>query len=108
MGKPVAVDDSSFDDMVLKADQPTVVDLWAPWCQPCRMVAPILDELAEEYDKKIRFVKLDIDENPKTAARYGIMSIPTLLIFKNGEPFSQLVGLRPKSELKQSLEAALK
>lgn len=108
MSKPVAVDDGSFDQTVLKALKPVVVDLWAPWCQPCRLIAPILDELAEEYDGQINFVKLDIDDNPKTAARYGIMSIPTLLIFKNGQPFSQLVGLRPKGELKQNLEAALK
>jgi len=72
------------------------------------MVAPILDELAEEYNGRISFVKVDIDENPRTAARYGIMSIPSLLIFKNGEPVSHLVGLRPKGELKQNLDAVLK
>jgi thioredoxin 1 len=71
------------------------------------MVAPILDELAEEYSGKISFVKVDVDQNPKTAARYGIMSIPTLLIFKNGEPISHIVGFRPKEELKRSLEGAL-
>jgi len=71
------------------------------------MVAPILDELADEYDGRINFVKVDIDQNPKTASRYGIMSIPTLLVFKNGEPVSHIVGVRPKGELKQSLDAAL-
>ena len=71
------------------------------------MVAPILDELSEEYDGRINFVKVDVDQNPKTASRYGIMSIPTLLVFKNGEPVSHIVGVRPKGELKQSLDAAL-
>jgi len=108
MSQPLPVDDSSFDQMVLQAEKPVLVDLWAPWCQPCRMVAPILDELAEEYNGRISFVKVDIDENPRTAARYGIMSIPSLLIFKNGEPVSHLVGLRPKGELKQNLDAVLK
>ena len=107
MSKPVSVDDSNFDQMVLQADKPVLVDLWAAWCRPCLMVAPILDELAEEYDGRINFVKVDVDQNPKTATKYGIMSIPTLLIFKNGEPVSHLVGVRPKEELKQSLDAAL-
>ena len=107
MGKPVSVDESTFDEMVLQADRPVLVDLWAAWCRPCLMIAPILDELAEEYDGKISFVRVDVDHNPKTAARYGIMSIPTLLIFKNGEPVSHIVGLRPKAELKRSLDAVL-
>jgi len=107
MNKPVSIDDSSFDQMVLQADKPVLMDFWATWCKPCLMVAPILDELAEEYSGKINFVKMDVDQNPKTAAKYGIMSIPTLLIFKNGEPVSHIVGVRPKGELKQSLEATL-
>ena len=107
MSKPVPVDDSNFDQMVLQADKPVLVDLWATWCRPCLMVAPILDELSEEYDGRISFVKVDVDQNPKTAARYSIMSIPTLLIFKNGEPVSHIAGLRPKGELKQSLDDAL-
>ncbi len=107
MSKSVAVDDSNFDQIVLKAEKPVLVDLWAPWCKPCLMVAPILDELSDEYDGKISFVKVDIDQNPKTATRYGIMSIPTLLIFKNGEPASHIVGFRPKQELKRSLDDAL-
>ena len=107
MSKPVSVDDSNFDQMVLESKPPVLVDLWAAWCRPCLMVAPILDELAEEYNGRISFVKVDVDQNPKTAARYGIMSIPTLLIFKNGEPVSHIVGVRPKEELKQSLDAVL-
>ena len=107
MSKPVSVDDSNFDQMVLHAEKPVLTDFWAAWCRPCLMVAPILDELAEEYSGRINFVKVDVDQNPKTAARYGIMSIPALLIFKNGEPVSHIVGFRPKQELKQSLDAAL-
>ncbi len=107
MSKPVPIDDTNFDQMVLQSKKPVLVDLWAHWCKPCLMVAPILDELSEEYNGRINFVKLDVDQNPKTAAKYGIMSIPTLLIFKNGEPISHIVGLRPKAELKRSLEDAL-
>ncbi len=107
MSKPVSVDDTNFDQMVLQSNKPVMVDLWAPWCRPCLMVAPILDELANEYDGRISFVKVDVDQNPKTASRYNIMSIPSLLIFKNGEPVSHIVGVRPKGELKRSLDAAL-
>ena len=107
MSKPVSIDDSNFDQMVLQSQKPVVVDLWAAWCRPCQMVAPILDELAEEYEGRINFVKVDVDQNPKTATKYGIMSIPTLLIFKNGEPITHIIGFRPKAELKRSLDAAL-
>ena len=107
MSKPEHVDDINFEQVVLKAEKPVLVDFWAAWCKPCLVVAPILDELAEEYSDKMNFVKLDVDNNAKTAASYGIMSIPTLLIFKNGEPVSHIVGARPKGELKRNLEAAL-
>ncbi len=107
MSKPVPIEDSNFDQTVLQATKPVLMDFWATWCKPCLMVAPILDELAEEYDGRVNFVKMDVDQNPKTAAKYSIMSIPTLLIFKNGEPISHIVGVRPKGELKESLEAAL-
>jgi thioredoxin 1 len=107
MSKPVPVDDSNFEQVVLHAKKPVLVDFWATWCKPCLMVAPILDELAEEYNDKINFVKLDVDHNPKTAANYGIMSIPSLLIFKNGQPVSNVVGARPKAELKRNLENVL-
>ena len=107
MNKPVSIDDSNFEQMVLQAEKPVLVDFWAAWCAPCLMVAPVLDELSDEYNGRVSFVKVDIDQNPKTAAKYSIMSIPTLLIFKNGEPISHIVGVRPKGELKQSLDAVL-
>lgn len=107
MSKPIAIDDSNFDQIVLQAETPVLVDFWAAWCGPCRMVAPLVEELAEEYEGRISFTKLDVDQNPKTASKYGIMSIPTLLIFKKGEPVSHIVGFRPKAELKRSLDAAL-
>ena len=107
MGKPTTVDDGDFDQIVLQAKTPMLVDFWAAWCAPCRMVAPIVEELTEEYEGRVGFAKLDVDQNPKTASKYGIMSIPTLLIFKNGNPVSNIVGFRPKAELKRSLDAAL-
>jgi len=107
MSKPIAVDDSNFDQMVLQADIPVLVDFWAAWCGPCRMVAPVVEELAQAYEGRISFAKVDVDQNPKTASRYGIMSIPTLLLFKKGEPVSHIVGFRPKADLKKSLDAAL-
>ena len=107
MSKPIAVTDSSFDQVVLQAEAPVLVDFWAPWCRPCLMVAPVLDELAGEYDGRLSIVRMDVDQNPKTAAKYSIMSIPTLLIFKQGKPISHIVGFRPKDELKRSLDAAL-
>jgi len=107
MSKPIAVTDSSFDQIVLQAETPVLVDFWAPWCRPCLMVAPVLDELAGEYDGRLSIVRMDVDQNPKTAAKYSIMSIPTLLIFKQGNPVSHIVGFRPKAELKRSLDAAL-
>jgi thioredoxin 1 len=107
MSKPVEVDVYSFDDVVLQSDKPVLVDFWATWCKPCLMVAPILDELAEEYDGQITFTKLDLDQNQKIAANYGIMSIPALMIFKGGEPVANVVGARPKAELKKLVESVL-
>jgi thioredoxin 1 len=107
MAKPAEVSDATFEKDVLQADSPVLVDFWAPWCGPCRMVAPIVEELAGEYDGKVSFVKLNTDENPNTAMRYNVRSIPTLLIFKGGQPVGQIVGFRPKSDLKKRLDAAL-
>ena len=107
MSKPTPVTDKDFDDIVVKAKGPVLVDFWAPWCPPCRMVAPIVDELAEEYGGKITVTKLNTDENPQVSLRYGVRSIPTLLIFKDGKPVSTLVGYRPKADLKKQLDAAL-
>ena len=107
MTKTIVVDDGNFDQTVLQAEIPVLVDFWATWCRPCLMIAPILDELAEEYSGRISIARMDVDQNQKNAAKYGIMSIPTLLIFKKGAPLSQIVGFRPKEELKRSLDAAL-
>ncbi|MBI4267694.1 MAG: thioredoxin [Chloroflexi bacterium] len=107
MSKPVPVQDVNFDQAVLQSKKPVLVDMWATWCRPCQMVAPIVDELAEEYADRVHFFKLDVDQNPQTPAKYGVMSIPTLIIFKNGSPVSHIVGFRPKTELKRNLDAVL-
>ena len=107
MNKPITIDDSNFDQTVLQSKTPVLVDFWATWCRPCLMVAPILDELAEEYNGRIIIAKLNVDENSKTAVKYGIMAIPNLIIFKNGQPDSQIIGYKPKAELKRDLDAAL-
>ena len=108
MSQPIVIQDADFDKVVLKSKQPVLVDFWAPWCGPCRMVAPVVEELAKEYDGKVSFGKVNVDDNPKTASQYGVMSIPTLILFKNGKPLSNIVGFRPKDELKKNLDAALK
>ena len=107
MTKPQDVSDNEWDSEVLSNDTPVLVDFWAPWCGPCKMVAPVVEELAEEYDGKVKFVKLNTDDNIETASKYGIRSIPTLMVFKGGETVEQVVGFRPKSELKKSLDKAL-
>ena len=107
MSKPVEVNDSNFDQMVLKSKTPVLVDFWAAWCGPCRMVSPLVEELAGEYEGRVTMAKLNVDENPQIASQYGIMSIPTLLIFKDGAPVSNIVGFRPKAELQRNLDAVL-
>jgi thioredoxin 1 len=107
MSKPTEVTDGTFETEVLKSDKPVLVDFWAPWCGPCRMVAPVVEELSEEYSDKVKFLKLNTDDNVNTAATYGIRSIPTLLMFKGGQPVDQIVGFRPKGDLKQVIDKAL-
>ncbi len=107
MSKPREVTDAEFKSEVLKSELPVLVDFWAPWCGPCRMVAPVVEELAEEYDGRVKFVKVNTDENVQTAGAYGIRSIPTLLVFKGGQQIDQIIGFRPKGDLQQSLEKAL-
>ena len=107
MSHPVDVTDDTFDADVLKADVPVLVDFWADWCAPCKMIAPIVEDLAEEYDGRVKFAKLDVDSNPKTAMSYGVRGIPTLLVFKGGVPVNQVVGAVPKSVLKGKLEESL-
>ncbi len=107
MAKPREVTDSTFEQEVVNAAKPVLVDFWAPWCGPCRMVAPVVEELADEYAGKVEFAKLNTDDNPETAVKYGIRSIPTLLVFKGGEPVSQIIGFRPKNDLKQRLDAVV-
>jgi thioredoxin 1 len=95
------VSDATFETEVLKAAEPVVVDFWAEWCGPCRMIAPALEEIAGSMGDKVKIVKLNVDENPKTAEKYGIMSIPTLMLFKGGELASRQVGAAPKQKLEQ-------
>ena len=107
MGHPTDVTDSDFEEQVVNANTPVLVDFWADWCAPCKMIAPIVEELAEEFDGKVKFTKLDVDSNPKSAMTYGIRGIPTLLIFKGGQPVDQIVGAVPKKALKSKIEAAI-
>jgi len=100
------VSDTTFESEVLKATSPVVVDFWAEWCGPCRMIAPALEAIAGSLDGKVKIVKLNVDENPKTAAKYGIQSIPTLMIFKNGQMASRQIGALPKQKLEDWIKAA--
>src|SRR5271166_6282742 len=101
------ISDAEFDKEVLKSDKPVVVDFWAEWCGPCRMIAPALEEISGTLAGKVKIVKLNVDENPATAAKYGVMSIPTLMLFKNGELASRQIGAQPKQKLEQWITAAV-
>jgi len=103
----VDVTDASFDTAVLGSDKPVLVDFWAEWCAPCRAIAPIVTEIAGEYDGKVRIVKMNVDDNPATPGKYGVRGIPTLILFKNGEVVDQVVGAVPKSQIKDLVEKGL-
>lgn len=107
MSAAVQVTDDSFKEVVLESDVPVLVDFWAPWCGPCRMVAPVVEEISQQYEGQIKVVKLNTDENPNVASQYGIRSIPTLMIFKGGERVDMVVGAVPKATLSNTIEKYL-
>jgi len=101
------VTDTSFEQDVLKSEKPVFLDFWAPWCGPCRAIAPVVEELATTMSEKVVFSKMNVDDNPTTAAKYGIRAIPTFIIFKNGEVLEQLTGVMPKANLEKAITKAL-
>jgi len=103
----VDVSDQTFENEVIKSELPVLLDLWAPWCGPCRMVAPVIDVLAGKYDGRVKFCRLNVDENPQTAAKYRIMSIPTLMFFKNGQVADTVIGAVPERILQPKIDALL-
>ena len=107
MAHPIAVTDTSFADDVLNSDLPVMVDFWAEWCGPCKMIAPIVEDLAEDYSGKMVFAKVDVDSNPETAMKYGGRGIPTLLLFSGGSPVDQVVGAVAKGELVKRIDKVL-
>jgi thioredoxin 1 len=107
MAKPVHVTDNTFDAEVFKSDVPVLTDFWAEWCGPCKMIAPILEEIAEEFDGQIKIAKVDVDADNQMAMQFGVQSIPTMILFKNGQPVERLVGAMPKERLLARIEPHL-
>lgn len=99
--------DQDFEEQVLKSEMPVIVDFWAPWCAPCRIVSPIIEELARDYEGKIKVGKMNVDDHPNASQTYGVMSIPTIMIFKNGEPVKTMIGAQSKENYKRAIEEAL-
>jgi thioredoxin 1 len=106
-GTVAEVTDNNFQAEVIESDVPVLVDFWAPWCGPCRRVSPVVEEIAEERGEQLKVVKLNIDENQETAIQFGVMSIPTLILFRNGQPAKTVIGAYPKRKLDEELEPAL-
>ena len=104
---PVIVSDKTFNDEIISVPVPVLLDCWAPWCGPCRTIGPIIDQLAKEFAGKVKFAKLNVDENPATSAKYNIMSIPTMLLFKDGKVVNSLVGALPKAEIENHLRSLI-
>ncbi len=102
-----SIDQENFDKAVLQSNKPVLVDFWAPWCAPCRAIAPIIEELANEYQGKMEFAKVNVDQDPFIASKYGVMSIPTLIVFKSGRPVEHAVGYQSREQLKKILDRAL-
>ena len=107
MANLVQVNDDAFDAEVLKSPLPVLIDFWAPWCAPCRAIGPVVEELAAQYAGQLKVVKMNVDDNPQTPARYGIRSIPNLIVFKNGEVKDQLIGAVPKAQLVKAIDTVL-
>lgn len=107
MAKPIEFTDSNFEEEVLKSEHPVLVDFWAEWCGPCRMIGPVVEEMASEYEGKAKIGKVNVDLNPEISVKYGIRSIPSLLIFKNGQVVDQIIGAVPKNHLTSKLDAQL-
>lgn len=105
--KPVEITDANFESEVLKSDKPVLIDFWAVWCGPCKLIAPIVEELATEYDGKIKIGKLDVDSNQQTSIKFGVRSIPTLLLFKDGNLKDTIIGAAPKSKIVEKINAVL-
>lgn len=108
MGKPIVLTDENFEKEVLSSDIPVLVDFWAEWCPPCRMVAPVVEEVAREYEGRLKVGKLNVDDNPETTTKYGIMSIPALLIFKEGQLVDQIIGAVSKKHITSKLDSIIR